>query len=72
MPTSLALEANIATLTRRLEALELQRPTSVNHVSAPMRSGCSAPNHILEDCPLLINSIENGCAQVNAAYQKNQ
>ena len=65
--TFLIAEAKIATLTRRLEALELQRLASVNHVSSPMCSRCSAPNHILEDYPLLINPTENECAQVNAA-----
>ena len=69
--TSLAAEAKIATLTRRLEALELQRPASVNQVSASMCNGCNAPDHVLEECPLLMNPIDNGCAQVNSTYQRS-
>ena len=61
---TLASEAKIATLTRRLEALELQRPANVNQISAPMCKGCNAPDHVLEEC-----SYSNECAQVNATYQ---
>ena len=69
--TFLAAEAKIATLTHRLEALELQRPTSVNQVSAPMCNGCNALDYVLEECPLPMNQLDNGCAQVNdATYQR--
>ena len=54
---TLASEAKIATLTRRLEALELQRPANVNQISAPMCKGCNAPDHVLEEC-----SYSNECA----------
>ena len=67
VPTTLAVEAKIATLTCRLEALELQRLASVNRVSTPMCNGCNAPDHILEECPLPMNQLDNGCTQVNDA-----
>ena len=35
-----------------------------------MCNGCGAPDHILKDCSSLENSIENGLAQVNTAYQR--
>ena len=33
-----------------------------------MCNGCSAPDHVLEEC-LLMNPTENGYAQVNATFQ---
>ena len=64
----LAVEAKIATLTRRLENLELQRSPIMDQVSTPMCNGCSAPDHVLEEC-LRMNPTENGYAQVNATFQ---
>ena len=69
--TFLAAKAKIATLTRRLEALELQRSVSVNQVSTSMCNGCNAPDHVLEECPLPMNQLDNGCAQMNeSTYQR--
>ena len=68
--TFLAVEAKIATLTRRLEASELQRSISMNQVSALMCNAYSATDYVLEECPFLMNSIENRCAQINATYQR--
>ena len=68
--TFLAVDAKIETLTRRLEALELQKSVSVNQIFAPICNACSAPDHVLEECPFLMNPIENRCAQVNTIYQK--
>ena len=66
--TFLATEAKIITLTRRLENLKLQRSPIMNQVSTPMCNGCSAPDHVLVECPLM-NPIENGYAHVNATFQ---
>ena len=68
--TSLAAEAKIASLIRRVENLELNRPVSVSQVSAPMCNGCNASDHVLEECSFLMTPIESGCAQANVAYQK--
>ena len=42
----------------------------MNQVSAPMCNKCNAPDHVLEEYPLLMNPIENRYAQVNATYQR--
>ena len=69
--TSLAAEAKIATLTHRIEALELQGHVQVNQASAPICNGYGKPGHVLEECPTLMNQIENSYAQVNVAYYRH-
>lgn len=60
--TSLAIEAKIATLTHRIEVLELQGYTQVNQVLTPIYNGCNASYHVMEQCPSLMGPIENGMA----------
>jgi len=55
LQSSIAAEAKIATLMRRIEALETKEPANVNQINPPPihSSGCSyyqTPNHIFEEC----------------------
>ena len=69
--TSLATEAKIDTILCRLEALELKGHTQVNQVSTSTCNGCNTTDHIMEECPFLMNPTGNEVAQVNAAYYKS-
>ena len=31
----------------------------------------SAPDHVFEECPFLMNPIEKGCVQINTTYQRS-
>ena len=59
---SLAAKVKIATLTYWIEVLELQGHAQVNQASAPICNGYGEPGHVLEECPTLMNQIENGYA----------
>jgi len=55
--SSIANEAKLANLTRRLEGLEIKEPSPVNQVSPNQFStlGCTyyqAMNHVFEECPV--------------------
>jgi len=55
--SSIANEAKLANLARRLEALETKEPSPVNQVSpnqfpTPGCSYCQAMNHVFEECPV--------------------
>ena len=55
--SSIANEAKLANLVRRLEALETKEPSPVNQVSLNQfpTSGCTyyqAMNHVFEECPV--------------------
>ena len=69
--TYLATEAKIDTILRRLEALELKGHTQVNQLSTSTCNRCNATDHIMEECPFLMNPIRNEVAQVNDAYYKS-
>ena len=50
-------EAKIATLMRRIEALDIKEPANVNQINPPSIhnlgcSYCQAPNHVFEECPV--------------------
>ena len=55
MESSIAAEAKIATLMRRIEALKIKEPAKVNQINPPQIynlscSYCQAPNHVFEEC----------------------
>ena len=68
LESNIASEAKMATIMRRLEALEIKEraPTQINQVSASGCHNCLSPSHILEECPLLGNNQPLG--QVNAIF----
>ena len=48
------IEAKLAVVMQRLEALEIKEPVSVNQVSPTPSTGCTyyqAMNHVFEECP---------------------
>ena len=54
LESSIAAEAKIATLMRRIEALETKEPANVNQINPPPFhnpdcSYCQAPNHVFEE-----------------------
>jgi len=54
---NIATEAKLATVMRRLEALETKEPVSVNQVSPTPSTGCTycqAMNHVFEECPVCL------------------
>ena len=70
---SIAVEAKIAALMGRIEALEGKRMTPhlnyVNQISAPSCFNCHSPTNVLKDCPLLPNPLVSNQDQLNAAFQ---
>jgi len=55
LESSIAAEAKIAALMRRIEALEIKEPANVNQINLPPLhnpgcSYCQAPNHVFEEC----------------------
>ena len=55
--SSIANEAKLANLARRLEALETKEPSPLNQVSpnkfsTPGYTYCQAMNHVFEECPV--------------------
>lgn len=68
--TFIAIKAKIATLTYRIEALELQGYIQVNQVLVPMCNGCNALDHVMEECPFMMTPVKNGMAQVNTTYRR--
>ena len=51
-------DTRVATLTNRIEALEFKRHIQFNQVLAPMCIGCNAPDHVMKECPYLMNLIQ--------------
>jgi hypothetical protein len=58
---SIAAEAKIVVLMRRLEALEVKEPATsqTQQIQSPTCNHCQASNHILEECPLLSHLFAN-------------
>ena len=69
---SIAAEANIGALTRRIEDLEVKRTPLqldyVNQISAPSCFNHYSPTHVLEDYPLLSNPLASNQDQLNAVF----
>ena len=61
---SIAAKAKVVVLIRRIEALELKgtppQLDHINQISAPSCFNCHSPNHVLKDCPLLLNPLADG------------
>ena len=61
--TSIALEANITALARKVEDLEVKHNNpphaQINQLSQSGCFNCQAPNHVLEECPFMPNQIGN-------------
>ena len=74
--TSIAVEAKIDALARKVKELEVKNTTprleQVNHLSQPSCFNCQAPNHVLEECPFMPNQFGNTLEQLNAAFQRQQ
>ena len=54
---SIATEAKLANIMRRLEVIELRNPVSVNQLSSTSPAGCTycqAMNHVFEECPVFM------------------
>ncbi|ONK56396.1 uncharacterized protein A4U43_C10F8110 [Asparagus officinalis] len=69
LESNIASEAKMATIMRRLEALEVKEraPAQINHISAPGCHNCQSPTHVSEECPLRGNN--HALEQMNAAFQ---
>ena len=69
---SIAAEAKIATLTRRMDAFEIKEPSTIHaqQVQSLICNNCQASNHILEDCPLLAHLFANNQEQLNVVFQR--
>ena len=57
LESSIAAKAKIATIMRRIEALETKKPANVNQINPlpihnPSCSYCQAPNHVFKECPI--------------------
>jgi len=70
------VEAKIATLMRRIEALEIKEPANVNQINPPPihnpgYSYCQAPNHIFEECPVF-QTQQAPLEHMNAACSRSQ
>nr|ABD63146.1 Zinc knuckle family protein [Asparagus officinalis] len=68
LESNIASEAKMATILRRLKALEIKKraPAQINHVFAPGCYNCQSPTHISEECPLLGNN--HVLEQMNDAF----
>ena len=74
--SSIANEAKLANLARRLEALETKEPSPVNQVSpnrfpTPGCTYCQAMNHLFEECPIF-NAQQMYLEPMNAAFSRPQ
>ncbi|XP_077222173.1 uncharacterized protein LOC143856016 [Tasmannia lanceolata] len=69
---TVAKEAHLDILIKRLEAIVVKGPSQVNHVSqtVPMCSWCQDPSHVMEECPNL-SQPSNGTENVSAMFQNN-
>ena len=58
LESNIASEARMATIMRRLEALEIKERAlaQINQVSATGCHNCLSPSHVSEECPLLGNN----------------
>ena len=75
LESSIATEAKIATLMRRIEALETKELANVNQINPPPihNPGCSycqAPNHVFEECPVF-HTQQVPPEHMNAAYSRS-
>jgi len=70
---SIAAEAKISALMRRIEALDVKGISpqiyQVNQISAPSCFNCHTPTHVMEDCPLLPNPLMASQDQLNSTFQ---
>ena len=69
-------EAKIATLMRRIEALETKDPATANQINPPQIHNpgclyCQAPNHIFEECPVF-QTHQLPLEHMNATYSRPQ
>ena len=72
--SSIANEAKLANLARRLEALKTKEPSSVNQVSpnqflTPGCTYCQAMNHVFEECPVF-QTQQHFSEPMNAAFSR--
>ena len=72
--SSIANEAKLANLARRLEALETKEPSPVNQVSpnqfpTPGCTYCQAMNHVFEECPVF-QAQQQYHEPMNAAFSR--
>jgi len=65
---TVAAEAKLATLMRRMESLELKTRPLVNQASSIPCSRCGQTGHIMEDCAHISADLE----QVNAAFNHSR
>ena len=73
---SIAAEAKMVVVMRRLEALEVKETPpqleQVKQVSTPSCFNCQASNHLLEDCPHLPSHFANSIEQLNVVFQRQR
>ena len=72
--SSIAAEAKITILMRRIEALEIKEPANVNQINPPQIHNpgclnCQAPNHVFEECPVF-HTQQVPPEHLNAAYSR--
>ena len=72
--SSIANEAKLANIARRLEALETKEPSPVNQVSpnqfpTPGCTYCQAMNHVFEECPVF-QAQQQYHEPMNAAFSR--
>ena len=72
--SSIANEAKLANLARRLDALEMKEPSPVNQVSpnqfsTPGCTYCQAMNHVFEECPVF-QAQQQYHEPMNAAFSR--
>jgi len=72
----IAAKAKIATLMRRIEALETKEPANVNQINPPPIhnpdcSYCQAPNHVFKECPIF-QTHQVLPEHIDAAYSRSQ
>ena len=69
---SIAAEAKITVLIRKIEALEMKDSSKnqVQQISNPTCNHCQASNHVFEDCPLISNLFNNNQEQLNVVFQR--
>ena len=56
-----------------IKALEVKGPSyvnQVNQISVSSCLNCQVPNHVLEEHPLLENSLVQNQVQINATFQR--
>ena len=81
LETSIAAEAKIAALTRKVEELTSHvleakgnkaGSEQVNQVGQPCCWNCQGTNHVMEECPFMPNQLESTFEQMNAAFQRQR